>query len=96
MSVLIQPGTQVVNERWSADFMSVATADSGRLRIGNVVDDCSRQAATIVERSIPATRMTERLDAFAAENGGYPESMTLDNGPEFTSDTFDQWASSHG
>jgi putative transposase len=85
-----------VNERWSADFMSDATADSRRLRIGNVVDDCSRQAATIVERSIPATRMTEMLDAFAVEKGGYPESMTLDNGPEFTSDTFDQWASSHG
>ena len=36
------------------------------------------------------------LDAFAAENGGYPESMTVDNGPEFTSDAFDQWAFSHG
>lgn len=85
-----------VNERWSADFMSDSIADGRRFRIGNVVDDRSREAATIVEWSIPATRLTEMLDAFAGENGDYPESITVDNGPEFTSDPFDQWASSHG
>lgn len=93
--VELPPPTRV-NERWSVDFMSDATADSRRIHIANVVDDCSRQAATRVERSIPATRLTEMLDAFAAESGAYPQSITCDNGPEFTSDVFDQWATEHG
>lgn len=84
------------NQRWSTDFMSDATAEGRSLRVGNVVDDCSREARSRIERSIPAPRMIELLDAFAAERGGYPDSITCDNGPEFTSDAFDQWAATHG
>ncbi len=85
-----------VNERWSGDFMSDSIAGGRRFRIGNVVDDLSRQGGTVVEWSIPAERLTQKLDAFAVEMGGYPESMTVDNGPEFTSEAFDQWAAAHG
>src|SRR5690242_2335946 len=44
------------NERWSIDFMSDATAEGRRVKIANVVDDCSREAATRIDRSIPATK----------------------------------------
>ena len=84
------------NQRWSTDFMSDATADGRALRVGSVVDDCSREARSRIERSIPAPRMIELLDTFAAERGGYPDSITCDNGPEFISDAFDQWAAAHG
>ena len=84
------------NERWSIDFMSDATADGRRVKIANVVDDCSREAATRVDRSIPATKMIELLDRFAEEQGSYPEVVTCDNGPEFISEAFDQWAAVHG
>jgi putative transposase len=91
----LPPATQP-NQRWSADFMSDATADGRGVRIGNVVDDCTREADSLVDRSIPAVRMIEFLDTFAEERGGYPASITIDHGPEFTSDAFDQWAAGHG
>ena len=76
--------------------MSDATADGRRLRVSNVVDDYTREAASHVDRSITAPRMIELLDRFAVERGGYPESITCDNGPEFISDAFDQWADTRG
>jgi len=84
------------NQSWSTDFMSDATADGRRLRVSNVVDDYTREAASHVDRSITAPRMIELLDRFAVERGGYPESITCDNGPEFISDAFDQWADTRG
>ena len=75
--------------------MSDATAEGRRVKIANVVDDCSREAATRIDRSIPATKMIELLDCFAEEQGGYPEVITCDNGPEFISEVFDQWAAAH-
>lgn len=84
------------NQEWSTDFVSDATADGRKLRVANVVDVYTREARSRVDRSIPASRMIELLDAFAAERGSYPEIITSDNGPEFTSDAFDQWAATHG
>ncbi len=92
--VELSPATEP-NQRWSADFMSDSTADGRRIRIGNVVDDCTREAATIVERSIPAERVTRFLDDFAEKSGGYPKTLTVDNGPEFISEALDQWAVAH-
>ena len=51
--------------------MSDATADGRRLRVSNVVDDYTREAASYVNRSITATRMIEVLDSFVIERGGY-------------------------
>ena len=84
------------NQSWSTDFVSDATADGRRLRVSNVVDDFTREAASEVDRSITAPHMIELLERFAAERGGYPDSITCDNGPEFISDAFDQWADAHG
>ena len=42
--------------------MSDATADGRRLRVSNVVDDYTREAASHVDRSIPAVRMIELLE----------------------------------
>lgn len=84
------------NQSWSADFVSDATADGRRIRVCNVVDDYTREAASEIDRSITAPHMIELLERFAAERGGYPDSITCDNGPEFISDAFDQWADAHG
>jgi putative transposase len=83
------------NQSWSIDFMSDATSDGRRIRVCNVVDDYTREAATRVERSITAPRMIELLDQFAEERG-FPASITCDNGPEFISDALDQWAAARG
>lgn len=89
------PRPTAANQSWSIDYMSDATADGRRLRIFNVVDDYTREAATDVNRSINALGMIEVLEQFAADRGAYPKMITCDNGPEFISDAFDQWAADH-
>jgi len=84
------------NQSWSTDFMSDATADGRRLRVSNVVDDYTREAASHVDRSITAPRMIELLDRFAVERGGYQESITCEDGLEFISDAFEQGADTGG
>lgn len=90
------PRATRANQSWSTDFMSDATSNGRRLRVGNVVDDYTREAASQVDRSITAVRMIELIERFAVDRGGYPESITCDNGPEFISDAFDQWAGARG
>lgn len=90
------PATRL-NQRWSTDFVSDATADGRRLRILNVVDDFSREALAMeVDTSLPAARVVRVLDRVAAERGAYPDTLVCDNGPEFISEALDQWAADHG
>lgn len=90
------PRPTAVGQSWSTDFMSDSTADGRRIRVANVVDDYSREAMTVVDRSIPAWKLVGLLESFARQAGGYPSSITCDNGPEFISEAFDQWAATHG
>lgn len=86
-----------LNERWSIDFMSDATAGGRKLRLFNAVDDFSREAIAMeVDTSITALRVSRILDRVAAERGGYPAAIVCDNGPEFTSRDLDRWAHQHG
>lgn len=85
-----------LNERWSIDFMSDATANGRKLRLFNAVDDFSREAIAMdVDTSITALQVTRVLDRAAAERGGYPMTIVCDNGPEFTSRELDRWAHLH-
>ncbi|WP_141673998.1 integrase core domain-containing protein, partial [Gilliamella sp. Occ3-1] len=45
--------------------------------------------------SLPAGRITRYLDKLAEYNG-YPLKIRVDNGPEFTGNTFTNWAKTHG
>ena len=83
-------------QRWAMDFMSDSTTDGHRFRIRTLVDIFSRRGpGVIVERSIGGTRVVAFLDEVAAVHG-YPESLNVDNGPEFISKALDQWAHAHG
>lgn len=84
------------NVRWSMDFVSDAIASGRKFRTLNVVDDCTREALAMeVDFSLPALRVIRVLDASAAERG-YPESIVIDNGPEFISIALGLWAEEHG
>lgn len=86
-----------LNERWSIDFMSDATASGRKLRLFNAVDDFSREAIAMeFDTSITALRVTRILDSVATERGGYPSAIVCDNGPEFASRELDRWAHQHG
>lgn len=83
------------NECWSLDFMSDALLNGRRFRTFNVIDDFNREALTMeADTSLPALRVIRVLDRVAAERG-YPQRVRVDNGPEFTSKVFEQWAQAH-
>lgn len=81
------------NQRWSMDFMSDSLHDGRRFRILNVVDDATRRCVAIeVARSIPGLRVIRTLKRVLEESPS-PETIVVDNGPEFTSRVLDEWAS---
>lgn len=84
------------NERWSMDFVHDYLEDGRRLRALNVVDAFTRECHAIeVDTSLPAARVVRVLDRLVWLHG-LPESLRVDNGPEFISMALDSWAKRHG
>ena len=80
------------NDHWSMDFVSDALADRRRFRCLTIVDDGTRESPSIlVERSISGVRVTRHLDELG-ESWGLPNTIVVDNGPEFTSAAMFAWA----
>lgn len=89
---VIFPPAQRPNERWSMDFVSDSLVTGRRFRALAVVDDFSRECPVIeVDTSLGSARVVQVLDRLA-ELRGLPEMITMDNGPEFTGRTLDEWA----
>jgi putative transposase len=85
------------NERWSMDFVSDVLADGRRFRTLNVLDMYTREAVAMeVAFSLPSDAVTRALDRAIATRGAQPEVITIDNGTEFTSRHFDNWAHARG
>jgi putative transposase len=84
------------NQRWSMDFVHDYLADGRRLRTFNVVDAFTRECLAIeVDTSLPARRVVGVLDKLVWVFG-LPESVRVDNGPEFISVVMHSWADQHG
>lgn len=78
------------------DFMSDCLQSKVRFRTFNVIDDYNRELLGIdIGTGMPAARVTRYLERLAAWHG-YPKKVRVDNGPEFTSYEFEQWANQHG
>lgn len=85
------------NERWSMDFVSDVLVDGRRFRTLNVLDMYTREAVAMeVAFSLPAEAVSRALDRVIAERKAQPEVITIDNGTEFTSRHFDNWAYTRG
>jgi len=86
------PAATRPHEVWSMDFLSDACAGGRRLRILTIVDDFTRLSPGIlVGTSISGRRVAAFIDRLAVFHG-YPQRFRVDNGPEFTSTFFHQWA----
>jgi len=86
------PKPVAANLSWSMDFVSDGLADGRRLRCLTVVDDCTRECLAIeVDTSITGTRVKQVMNRLA-EARGLPQSITVDNGPEFQGQVLDAWA----
>lgn len=74
------------------DFVSDDLVDGRRLRCLNIVDDFTKECLAIeVDTSLPGRRVVRVLERLA-ECRGLPQSVTVDNSPEFVSKTLDEWA----
>ena len=84
------------NQRWSMDFTSDTLACGRPFRTLNIVDDCTRECPAIeVDHSLPGLRVVRVLEGLA-ETRGLPETIVVDNGPEFAGRVLDRWAYQRG
>jgi putative transposase len=78
------------------DFVHDGTAGGRTFRTLNVVDRFTRECLVIeVNTSITGKHVVAVLALLAAMRGR-PESIRVDNGPEFISKALDAWAFEHG
>jgi putative transposase len=86
-----KPAEKTPNMRWSMDFVSDRLSTGRRVRVLNVIDECSREClASVAETSITGEHVTRILDQ-VVETHGKPRQILTDNGPEFTSIAMSEW-----
>lgn len=80
------------NHSWSMDFVSDGIINGRRLRCLNIVDDFTRECLAIeVDTSLTGRRVVNVLERLSQVRG-LPQSVTVDNGPEFAGKVLDEWA----
>lgn len=83
------------NQVWSMDFMHDQLSDGRTYRLFNVLDDFRREGLMIEAGfSLPAIRVIRALSQLI-EWRGKPRVIRCDNGPEFISSEFTEWARKH-
>jgi putative transposase len=79
-------------QRWSMDFISDALNTGRKFRSLNIVDDYNREClAAEVDTSLTGARVVRVLERLGEERG-LPQTLVLDNGPEFAGRALDVWA----
>jgi len=90
------PAAVKPNERWAMDFIQDSLWSGRKFRTLSVVDTFSRECMTIeVDTSLPGHRAVRILDRLG-DTKGLPDSIRVDNGPEFISKALDEWAYRNG
>lgn len=91
---LLQP--LYANMCWSMDFMTDVLSSGFKFRTLNVLDDFNREGLLIKPAfSLTAKTVIAQLDQLAMTRG-YPDMIRVDNGPEFRSTCFRDWAEEKG
>ena len=84
------------NERWAMDFVSDSIAGGRRFRVLSIVDQFTRECPWLeIDTSLTSARVIRVLEQLI-EVRGKPETIVMDNGPEFVSIAMDRWAFLHG
>jgi putative transposase len=80
------------NQRWSMDFVSDRFADGRWFRILTVVDQYTREClCAFADRSQTGEKVVAQMKRLVAMRG-VPESITTDNGSEFSGKAMEIWA----
>jgi len=93
-----QPLEQAVrpNKSYSMDFLSDALSTKRKVRVLNIMDDCTRESLGVyADFSIRGEKVVEVLKHIVTERGK-PEQIRVDNGPEFLSSAFTGWCLEKG
>jgi putative transposase len=81
------------NQRWSMDFVSDKFADGRSFRILTVIDQFTRECVALeADRSMTGGKVAQVLDRARQERRILPESITVDNGSEFSGRALEAWA----
>jgi putative transposase len=87
---------QMMNQRWSLDFVSDQLANGRRFRLLNVLDDFNSEClASVPDFSLPGLRVIRELEAIIAIRGK-PAMIVSDNGTELTSNAVLRWVADQG
>ena len=87
---------QHANDSWSMDFVSDQLVGGQRFRLLTLVDNHSRESLAIeVGQRLTGDDVVQILKGVASQRGK-PQTIRVDNGPEFISRSLDLWAYSSG
>ncbi|MEJ2067226.1 MAG: integrase core domain-containing protein [Deltaproteobacteria bacterium] len=76
--------------------MSDSVSDGRKFRVLTIIDDFTRESVGMeADTGISGERVTRVLDRIS-EGIGLPETLVMDNGPEFTSKAMLMWSESRG
>lgn len=90
------PPPERPNQRWAMDFVHDSLWSGRKFRNLTITDLFDRKCPRIeVDFSLPALRVIRVLEELGQAKG-FPESIRIDNGPEFISKQLDEWAYRHG
>jgi transposase InsO family protein len=79
------------NHVWAIDFQFDETADGRRLKLCNIVDECTREALDMrVGRTCTGDDVVATIEKLV-ERYGAPEHLRLDNGPELVAWALREW-----
>ena len=79
------------NHVWAIDFCFDETTDQRRLKVANIVDECTREALVMrVGRCCTAEDLITELERLVAVYG-VPASLRCDNGPELIANALREW-----
>jgi len=84
------------NERWAMDYIHDSLWNGRKFRTLSIVDTYTRECMTVeADTSLPGGRAVRILEQLG-DLKGLPDSIRVDNGPEFISKVLDEWAYRHG
>ena len=93
--VPLDKATQM-NQRWGMDFIMDRLEDGRYFRVLTLVDQFSRECLCLAaDFSLSGKKVAEALEE-VGEDRPLPQSITVDNGSEFSSRALDAWAYSRG
>jgi putative transposase len=88
----VRPTAVQINESWSMDFVSDRLFTGERFRLLTLVDNFSRESLAIeVGQRLTGDDVVKVLERVTAGRGK-PQTIRVDNGPEFISTSLDLWA----